>query len=257
MDVTAEKPKDGIVLVIDDDRYIRLFIKSKLKDSFVVLEADNGKAGLAAALKSSPDLIITDIMMPQMNGLKLTSLLKNNHITSHIPVLILTALGNEEEKIEGLETGADDYLIKPFSADELTLKVRNHIKLRKTLREKYSGYPAIYSPNGSFESQDNQFLNRVITIIENNLSNLEFSAKHLSSEMAMSISQLNRKLNVLTGKAAGQLIRAIRLHKAVDYLKSGDSIKNVSWMVGYSEQSNFASSFKQYFGVTPLEFVKK
>jgi YesN/AraC family two-component response regulator len=254
---TTDKSKQELILIIDDEPAVRSFIKGKLVNNYNIREAENGEEGLSLALKLIPDLIVTDVIMPNMDGLTLTSLLKKNSLTNHIPVIILTAVSGEHDKIKGLETGADDYLIKPFSAPELITKVNNLINLRKTLREKFSGFPVNNSGNKIYDSKENQYLNQVISIIENNLSNTEFSAEQLCIELAISVSQLNRKLNAIIGKAAGQLIRSIRFQKAVEFLKAGDSIKDVAWKVGYTEQTNFTAGFKKHFGITPLDFIKK
>ena len=249
-------PEKESVLVIDDNSDIRQFIREQLEDTYSILEAKDGVDGLNLALEVIPNLIITDVRMPGIDGFELSRKFKEETLTSHIPVIILTAKADQKDKLSGLETGADDYLIKPFSPQELILRVRNLISVRKKLRERYSK-TANFSPSDVTESSlDQKFLSKVLEEIHNNISDEKFNAEFLAKNSAISVSQLNRKLNALIGQPAGHFIRSLRMEKAAQMLKNKEaSIKEVAYSVGYTDQSNFARSFKKHFGKTPGEFL--
>jgi len=244
-----------LILIIDDNADIRFYMRENLEDEYKIVEAENGEEGFKIAQKMMPDLIISDIMMPLMDGYTLLNKLKNNTLTSHIPVIILTAKAAENDKILGLDIGADDYIIKPFSSAEIVARVRNLIKTRKALRQKFSITASFDPDEVTSVTLDRKFLNTVISAINNNISDSEFTADKLSDLSAISISQLNKKLNALVGQPAGQLIRTKRLEKAAVLLKNGNlSIKEIAWQVGYSELPGFTSRFKKHFGVSPSQF---
>ncbi len=249
-------PEKESVLVIDDNSDIRQFIREQLEDTYSILEAKDGVDGLNLALEVIPNLIITDVRMPGLDGFQLSRKLKEETLTSHIPVIILTAKADQKDKLTGLETGADDYLIKPFSPQELILRVRNLISVRKKLRERFSKTANFIPSNVTESSLDQRFLTKVLEEIKNNISDESFTAEILAKNVAISVSQLNRKLNALIGQPAGQLIRTVRMEKAAKMLTNKEaSIKEVAYSVGYSDQSNFARSFKKHFGKTPGEIL--
>lgn len=251
-----EIPDKESILIIDDNADIRNFIREQLEESYTVYEAKDGKSGFEKASEVIPNLIITDVRMPGMDGFELSRKIKESTLTSHIPVIILTAKADEKDKLTGLETGADDYLIKPFSSQELLIRVKNLISIRKKLRDKYGKTANIIPSEVTESSIDQKFLTKVIDEINNNISDENFNAEILASNVAISVSQLNRKLNALIGQPAGQFIRAIRMEKAAKMLKNREaSIKEVAYSVGYSDQSNFARSFKKHFGITPGEYI--
>ncbi len=243
------------VLVVDDNADIRQFIREQLEDSFQIYEASDGLNGIKLAAELIPNLIITDVRMPGIDGFEVSKKLKQHALTSHIPIIILTAKSDQEDKLTGLETGADDYLVKPFSTQELIVRVKNLITTRKKLRERYSK-TANFNPSDVTESSiDQLFLEKVIKSINNNISNTAYSVDQLANEVAFSVSQLNRKLKALIDQPAGLYIRTIRLEKAAEMLRNKvASVKEIAFAVGFTEQSNFAKSFKKYFGVAPSEF---
>jgi signal transduction histidine kinase/DNA-binding response OmpR family regulator/ligand-binding sensor domain-containing protein len=244
------------VLIIDDNSDIRSFISEQLEGSYAVYQAADGMSGLVEAKEKIPDLIITDVRMPGMDGFEVSRKLKEDTLTSHIPVIILTAKADQSDKLKGLETGADDYLVKPFNQKELMLRVRNLISIRKRLREKYRKTTIFDPKEVSSSSLDQKFLENVVNEINKNLSNESFNSERLASLCAISVSQLNRKLNALIGQPAGHLIRSSRMEKAAQMLINHEaSIKETGFLVGFSDQSNFARSFKKYFGKSPGEFT--
>jgi len=254
--VNDEDASDEVILVIDDNADIRDFISEHLESNYSIVQAANGKIGIEKAKKIIPDLIISDIMMPLVDGYELSSKLKLDPVTCHIPIIILTAKAGEDDKLTGLETGADDYLIKPFSRKELLVRVKNLIQNRKVLRQKFSYSENINTQISSQTSLDDTFINNVTKSIIKNISNPDFSVEQLADEVAFSVSQLNRKLKALTDQTSGQYIRTIRLEKAGQMLKNKvASIKEISYQVGFTEQSNFAKSFKKHFGVSPSDFL--
>jgi len=243
------------VLVVDDNADIRQFIREQLEDSFQIYEANDGINGIKLAAELIPNLIITDLRMPGIDGFEVIKKLKQDTITSHIPIIILTAKSDQKDKITGLETGADDYLVKPFSTQELIVRVKNLITTRKRLRERYSK-TASFNPSDVTESSiDQLFLEKVIKSINDNISNTTYSVDQLAKDVAFSVSQLNRKLKALIDQPAGLYIRTIRLEKAAEMLKNKvATVKEIAFAVGFTEQSNFAKSFKKYFGISPSEY---
>lgn len=254
-DTITEDAKDTI-LVIDDNADIRQYIREQLEEEYTVVEAKDGVSGFETGVQLIPDLIITDVRMPGMDGYELSRSLKRNAMTSHIPVIILTARSGTEDKLIGLETGADDYLVKPFSSRELVLRVKNLISIRKLLRQKYEKLTDI-NPGEIAESPiDREFLERVIGTIDKNIGEETFGAEQLAEENAISVSQLNRKLNAILGKPAGQLIRTRRMEKAAKLILAGETaLKDIAFNVGYSDQSNFTRTFKKHFGKPPGEYL--
>ncbi|KAB2907397.1 MAG: response regulator [Ignavibacteriales bacterium] len=250
----TEQNDSEIILVIDDNADIRTFISEELRSDYRVIEAADGTQGLNIAEGTIPDLVITDIMMPGIDGVELSRRLKQNELTNHIPVIILTAKAAFEDKIEGLESGADDYLVKPFKPIELRTRVKNLLELRKKLRERFQTVVQTPSDKEAETTPESRFVLKVSSIVAERLSDEHFTAETLARELGYSISPLNRKLNALTGCTAGVLIRRTRLEKAMVLLKGKQlSVKEVAMMVGYSEQSNFTRSFKNYFGTPPTE----
>ncbi|MEJ5262327.1 MAG: helix-turn-helix domain-containing protein, partial [Ignavibacterium sp.] len=217
---------------------------------------EDGLKGFEKANDLIPSLIITDVRMPGIDGFELSTRIKESTLTSHIPIIILTAKADQEDKLTGLKTGADEYLIKPFSAQELVLRVKNLISIRKKLREKYSKTGSFNPSQVTESSLDQKLLSKILEEINNNISDEKFTAEILAKNVAISVSQLNRKLNALIGQPAGQLIRTVRMEKAAKMLTNKEaSIKEVAYSVGYSDQSNFARTFKKHFGKTPGEIL--
>ena len=248
--------EDELVLVVEDNHDVRAYIVENLTD-FRVQEAGNGETGLNLAIELTPDLIITDVMMPEMDGFELARHLRSDQRTSHIPIIMLTARAGEEDRIEGLETGIDDYLIKPFSPKELNVRVRNLIDQRRRLRERFGTATRITPSDVSAVSMDQEFVQRVLEAIEHNFGDDQYSVEVLADEIGMSVSQLNRKLGALIDQSAGKLIRSMRLQRAADLLtQQAGTVGEIAYQVGFGSQASFATAFKRQFGVSPSEYSR-
>jgi signal transduction histidine kinase/DNA-binding response OmpR family regulator len=248
-----------IILVVEDNYDMREYIKESLGIEYFVEEAINGEQGVRKAENLIPDLIISDIMMPKMDGNELVRVLKNDERTSHIPIIILTAKSGQESKLEGLETGADDYLTKPFDTKELQIKVRNLINIRKKLQEKFSRltYLLTAQQDEKIMTMDEKFIFKVRSIIEKHISNQEFSVEHFADLMFMSRVQLHRKFIALINKSPGEFIRSFRLKRAAKLLMNKyGNISEVAYDVGFNTPSYFSEAFRKYYGCSPLEYYK-
>ncbi|MBP6575823.1 MAG: tetratricopeptide repeat protein [Chryseobacterium sp.] len=253
-DTDSELP---LVLVVEDNPDVSRFIKECLKDNFRIIDAKDGNEGFKSAKTNVPDLIISDVMMPNTDGIKLSTLLKENEITSHIPIILLTAKSGEETKLEGLRTGADDYLTKPFSVQELILRVNNLIRLRKILRQKFSTSLLIKPEEMELDSRDKVFIDQLIKNIENNISDSSFGVEQLADKINLSASQLNRKLRAIAGQSTLKFIQNIRLQKAFEMLKANsDTIAGVAYDTGFESAPYFTKVFKKHFGFLPSEVEK-
>ncbi|MCB0584042.1 MAG: response regulator [Phaeodactylibacter sp.] len=246
------------VLIVEDNPDVRAYIKGQLSGQYQILEAENGRAGLELALERAPDLVITDIMMPEMDGMALAEKLKTDERSSHIPVVMLTARAERPDKLEGLETGADDYLVKPFDAEELQARVKNLIEQRRRLRERFSR-GGLLSPKAiAVTSVDERFLARLMETIEERMDDETLSVEELAREVGMSRSQLHRKLTALTNKSPNVFLRTIRLQRARQLLEqNAGNTTEVAFMVGFSSLAYFSKCFKDEFGETPTEVAKK
>ena len=247
----------NIILVVEDNADVREFIKDSLGEEFQIEEASNGEQGVRKAENIIPDLIISDIMMPKMDGNELTRILKNDEKTSHIPIILLTAKSEQESKLEGLEAGADDYLTKPFDTKELQIRISNLINLRRGLQKKFS--KGEYKPKPEekkLSKLDQKFINRVIEVIEQHISDDGFSIEELGRETIMSRSQIHRKLKALTGKSPSQYIRSIRLAKAKKYIEEQQgNISEIAYSVGFGSPAYFTRCFKAEYGYPPSDLI--
>jgi signal transduction histidine kinase/ligand-binding sensor domain-containing protein/DNA-binding response OmpR family regulator len=252
-----------LLLIVEDNADMRDYIKGYLDEDYQLMEASNGKEGAEMAIKYLPDLIVSDLMMPYMDGNEMTQQLKNDERTSHIPIILLTAKSSVTAKMEGLETGADDFLTKPFDAAELLVRIKNMVEQRKRLRELLSRHigdntqTRIISETAgkAISKLDEQFLVKIKNCVEELMSDPGFSVEVLAKEMAMSRSQLHRKLKSLVDVSATDFIRDIRLQKAAELLKEGElNITQISYEIGISSLSYFSRAFKEKYGVTPSDF---
>ncbi len=243
------------ILVVEDNSDLRKFIIDSLGKEFHFLEAADGKHGLQIAFEETPDLIISDVMMPEMDGITMTGKLKKDTRTSHIPLILLTAKTSDESKLSGLSIGADDYLTKPFNKQELLLKVRNSIALQVRLREKTRLELLKESPKVDVQSADEKFLLKVKETILARLSDEQLSVESLAEEIALSRSQLLRKVTALTGLSVNELIRTFRLQKAAQLLEQNwGPVTQVAYEVGFSNLSYFSKMFKEQYGVLPSDY---
>lgn len=251
----GDKPS---LLVVEDSEDVRSYLKSLLKNQYNIYEAINGEDGFKKASEVMPDLIISDVMMPSMNGMEFCKKIKTDWQTSHIPVILLTAKASPESRIEGLETGADDYLTKPFSSKELLVRVKNLLEQRKNLREKFNKEIKVEPASIAVNAIDNEFLEKAFTVAEKNLSNTEFNSEAFAKEMFVSRSQLHRKLLAITSQAPGEFIRSFRLKKAASLLlEKRLSVTQIAFEVGFSSPSHFTKAFRQQFNCLPTEFTPK
>ena len=260
----SENSKLPLILIVEDNDDMRSYIKSYLVDSYNIIEAANGKEGAEKAIEHIPDLIVSDLMMPKMDGNQMTIELKTDERTSHIPIILLTAKASKETKLEGLGTGADDFLTKPFDADELLVRIKNLIEQRRRLRKLLSQHIGDVfqthiineATDRGMNKIDEQFLIKATNIVDKQMSDPEFSVEMLSGEMFMSRMQLHRKLKGLIDQSASSFIRQLRLKKAAKLLKEGElNITQITYEVGISNPSYFTKAFKEQFGVTPSEYV--
>jgi len=245
-----------LVLVVEDNNDLRHFISSNLHKKYRVIEAQDGKIGLEKALETIPDLIISDVMMPEMNGLEMTTKLKNDERTSHIPVILLTARVSQEHIIEGLETGADEYLSKPFSVKELSLRIKNLFTTRQLLRDKLCKMPELNLSEISISSLDEKLLQRAIEHIEAHMDDSDYEVTQFCSDMGMSRTNLHRKLKAITNQSTTEFIRNIRLRRAAQLLKhNAGNVSEIAYQTGFNNLSYFAKNFKELFGVSPSEYT--
>lgn len=245
------------VLVVEDQQDVRKYISSKLAECYTILEAKNGMEGLELAKLHIPDLVVSDVMMPEMDGFALCESLKTNDFTSHIPVILLTARAEDVDKLSGLETGADAYLIKPFNSKELLLRIHNLIEVRNKLRKKFSGKLLVKPSEITVTSQDSQFMQRLLETVEKHLDDDKFSVEALGHEFGMSTSQINRKLKAIINQSPNAFIRSVRMERAMELLKGDNAtIAEVAYKTGFSEPAYFSRVFKNYFGYSPSEVEK-
>jgi YesN/AraC family two-component response regulator len=245
-----------LVLIVEDNRELRSFIVETVQSFYQVIEAGDGKEGLAKAISEVPDIILSDVMMPGIDGFAMTEKLKRDERTSHIPVILLTAKAGQQHKVSGLETGADDYLTKPFDRKELLTRMENLIRQRKLLRAKFSGDIFLKPSEVSVKNTDEKFLQKMMQAIEKNMSEDGFGVEELAKEVNMSRSQLHRKLVAITGLSPSETLRFTRLQRAKELLqKRSASPSEVAYQVGFNSHTYFSKCFKEEFGITPSEAV--
>lgn len=243
------------ILIVEDNHDLRSFVSNILQHDYKVIEAVDGIDGVEKAEATIPDLIISDVMMPRMDGFELCRKLKANEKTNHIPLILLTAKAAREHKLEGLETGADDYLVKPFDEVELLIRIKNLIAIRQKLQRKYQGESWQKPKVVTIISVHQKFIESLKNVIEKNIDNEQFGVDDLGKEMAMSRSQIHRKLKALTDLSATTFIRNYRLHRAADLLKQGaGNVTEIGYQVGFNSQTYFSSSFQELFGCSPTEY---
>jgi signal transduction histidine kinase/DNA-binding response OmpR family regulator/streptogramin lyase len=248
------------ILIVEDNTDMRTYIKQSLQENYHITEASDGIEGLKKGIENIPDLIVSDVMMPGMDGVTLCKNFKQNIYTSHIPVILLTAKADLESRIEGLETGADEYLSKPFNSYELQVRARNLIRSREILRERFTkSQKLVLEPKEiSITSLDEKFLKNVLQIIEKNMDDSEFRVESLGKELEMDPMAVYRKLKALTGQTAVEFIRTIRLKRAAQLLKQQKlTVAEVTYNVGFNDLQYFRTCFKKQFGVSPSEYMAK
>ncbi len=258
-DATAADEPRPLVLVVEDHPDLREYLERELQAEYRLLMAADGDQGLALALAEVPDLVLSDVMMPGKDGFELCGCLKADDLTSHVPVILLTARAEAESRLTGLRQGADVYLAKPFDPEELRLQMANLISQRRRLAEKFAQRVVRLAPEAMpVTSADERFLQKVRQIIEAHLDDEDFEIETFCREVGLSRSQLHRKLKALTGQSAGEVIRAHRLQRAADLLAGGfGNVTEVTYAVGFKSLSHFAKCFRQQYGVAPSEYPPK
>ena len=249
-----EKQDTELVLLVEDNDELRDYMAKLFKENFRLLVATNGEEGIQTALNYIPDIIISDVMMPGINGFELCMRLKNDEHTSHIPILLLTAKDTPKSSLEGYHSGADDYILKPFDSELLKLKVGNILNTRAAISKQFNSDLNALPNAGSYTDIDKNFMTRCIKIIQENLNNSLFSVEILASELAFSRSNLYRKVISLTTYTPSELIRNIRMQHAARLLKTTPiRVNEVALEVGYDSTVKFSQAFKKHHGVLPSQ----
>jgi DNA-binding response OmpR family regulator len=248
-----EKP---LILIVEDNLDMQQFVSGILQNDFEILTAGNGKIGFEIALEYIPDLIVSDIMMPDMDGMEMCQLIRSNERTNHIPVILLTARSTDEYQIEGLFAGADDYIMKPFSAKNLLLRVTNIIRSRQLLREKFS--LADFNNNSSKASTvDDAFVNKIRDIVEKHIDNPEFDPQLFASEVGMSRAQFYRKLKAVTNQSVNDFIFSVRINVAVKLMLNDNlSISETAYAVGFKTPAHFSKIFSAHMAMSPSKYIE-
>ncbi len=257
---TEEGEENCLVVLVEDDKEVLNFITSILqKEKITVHSVSNGEEGLKRINQFIPDIVLTDVMMPVMDGLELAKKVKSNPVTSHIPVIGLSAKASQESKIQGLDAGMDAYLSKPFYPNELILVINNLVQTIRNNQNKYKEQlKEEEKPYKERIKGNDEYIGKALEILDSNMDNSEFSVNELADALFISRSQLHRKIKSLTGLSTTHFIRTVKLEKAKDLLKTNSgNVTEVAYMCGFSSQSYFTKSFTDYFGAPPSNFVKK
>jgi len=250
--------KRPLVLLVEDNDDMRLYVSSILTEGYRLVQAKDGQEALALAQASWPDLIVSDIMMPKMDGLELCRILKTDENTSHIPVILLTAKGSEEAQVLGLETGADDYITKPFSSAVLLARVDNLLESRRRLQERFKRAMILNPKEITVTSADEKLLQKAMDVLEENMGDYEFKVDAFTRMMPMSESSLYRKIKALTGQSPSVFMRSVRLKRAAALLASGRlGVSEVAYRVGFLDMSYFSVCFKNQFQCTPSQYISE
>ncbi len=252
-------PEDApVILVIDDNKDIRDYVSSIFENTYIVHTANNGKEGFAMAVEHIPDIVISDVMMPEEDGFTFTKKIKEHQLTSHIPVILLTAKSQITSKLEGMGIGADAYVTKPFNSQLLKATAENLIENRRKLQQRFAQEVVLMPKNISVSSTDEQFLERLQKVLDKKITDSDFTIEEFGSEMGVSRMQLHRKLKALTGQSASEFLRTQRLRLAVKILREKKiSISEIGYTVGFNDPSYFTKCFKQEFGSSPSEYISK
>ena len=252
----TEKSINETILIIEDNFELRTYLKNILLSSYRIVTAPNGKQGVETALTVLPDLIISDIMMPQMDGFEVCNQIKNNILSSHIPVILLTALSDTDKKIGGYSSGADAYITKPFDEKVLLAQIENLIRSRAKLREVFSVSDSEWANGMAHLNSDKLLIEKAGSIVEQHLNDKNFVVDQLAAKLNISTSSLYRKLKALTNQSPTEFVRYIRLKKALKLMTDGNTnVEEIGYIIGFNSHSYFTSSFKKQFGKTPSEHM--
>ena len=249
------------IAIVEDDEEILRYMSQQLGDDFTILAYPNGKVALPEITQSVPDLVISDVMMPEMDGTILCSKIKNNVNTNHIPMILLTAMSREESQLEGLETGADAYITKPFNMDILRRTILNLLAVRRTLRNKFMGKETPESKAIELmesKSPDDELLQRIMQVIAENISDSDLCVDFIAQKVGISRVHLNRKMKELTNQTPHNFIRNIRMKQAGKWLKDANrNVTDVMYACGFSNAASFSTMFKNFYGCSPREYMNK
>ncbi|MDX9882570.1 MAG: two-component regulator propeller domain-containing protein [Prolixibacteraceae bacterium] len=257
-EIANDRACSDILLIVEDNPDVRSLIKSHFSAKFRVLEANDGREGWEIALNAIPDVIISDVLMPDVDGYEFCRRIKKDERTSHIPVLLLTALHSKEHEMKGLSCGADDYITKPFDLNILQTKIDNMLSVRNSLKEKYSGEITLQPKNIVISSPDEKFLSRVVAAVEENISDADLDIERFAQKVGVSRMQLYRKLDALTDMTVKEFIRNIRLKRAAQLLlQEKMTVSEIAYAVGFKDLSHFRKCFRQVYGMSASEYIQK
>ncbi|WP_316804050.1 two-component regulator propeller domain-containing protein [Pedobacter nototheniae] len=262
-EILSEKPSEQAIankgynlLLVEDNAEVRNFIRSSLQNNYTVNQSEDGLQGWQSAIETIPDLIISDVMMPNMDGLELCRKLKTDERTSHIPIILLTARSAYVHQINGFENGADAYIMKPFNLRMLELNIINLLNARETIKKKFAQVVKLEPKNLIINTTEQNFLHKIISIIEDRITDSDFDVPALAAEIGMSQPVLYKKIRALTDLSVNDFVKSIRLKKAAQLLKLNQgNISEIAYSVGFNDRKYFSLEFKKYFGKTPSEFI--
>jgi signal transduction histidine kinase/DNA-binding response OmpR family regulator len=251
----ADDDTKETILIVEDSQDVRTLIRHGLEEQYNIIEAATGNIGVELVREKNIDLVVSDVMMPVMSGVELCHILKNDATTSHVPIILLTARADHESKLEGLRTGADDYVTKPFNMEELRARVNNLIGQRKKLIQKYHQQIVVHPHEITVTSLDERLLQNAIQFVEANLDNTELGVDKMATDMGMSRTNLHRKIKAITGQSTSEFIQDFRLRRAAILIeKKVNNISQIAYQVGFTDQSYFSKCFKKKFSVSPSEY---
>ncbi|MES2648985.1 MAG: response regulator [Bacteroidota bacterium] len=246
-----------LILLVDDNEDMLEFLSSVLSLDYNIISTTDAREGLSLLEKESIQLVITDIMMPDMNGYELCNTIKKEGAYTHIPVIMLTAKNTMQSKIEGLELGADAYIEKPFSMDHLKVQISNLLSNRNKIKAYFSHSPLAHITSAGYNKEDEQFMERINEIINEQIDNVDLSVEDIASIMNTSRPTLYRKIHALSDMTPNELINMTRHKKAAEYLATGNyKIYEIIHLLGFSSQANFTRTFHKRMGLTPTEFMQ-
>lgn len=246
-----------VVLIVEDSRDVQSYLKAELNEKYTILAENNGLDGYKSAVNNVPDIIISDVMMPKMDGITLCKKIKTSEQSSHIPVILLTAKASDSNRIKGLKTGADVYIAKPFSVEVLKAQMDSVIENRLRLQAKLADKKYVSELGNGDSKIENTFLNKTISIINQNINVVEFNPEQLAKELKISRRQLYRKLIAITGSTVHEFITRVRMEKAAGLLLDSDlNISEIAYETGFSEPSNFSRTFSKHYGCSPTKYIK-
>jgi signal transduction histidine kinase/DNA-binding response OmpR family regulator len=254
---TERKEKPPLILVVEDNLDLRQYISRHLQQEYEILEAENGKEGMDLARAYIPDLVISDLMMSEMDGMEMFRRLREDERTSHIPLIMLTSRADRESKLEGLLTGADEYITKPFDSEEVRIRIRNLIRQRERMQEQFNRAYFLENKNIRLQSADERFLAKAKDILEEHLSDPDFNVEKFSYQLGISRMQLHRKCKGLANQSPGEFIQKLRLKHSCILLNVGvDNIAQIAYQVGFSDPAYYARCFRRLYGLSPSEYQK-